>query len=44
MRLRSVLKVLARYSGEECRKIAARVLEAPRALDVQKIFFNIEVD
>ncbi len=44
VRLRSVLKVLARYSAEECRRIAARVLEAPRALDVQKIFFNIEVE
>jgi len=44
VRLRSVLKVLARYSADECRRIAARVLEAPRAIDVQKVFFNVEVD
>ena len=42
VRLRSVLKVMARYSIEECRRIAARILEAPRALDVQKVLVNIE--
>ncbi|MCU0867938.1 MAG: PEP-utilizing enzyme [Planctomycetes bacterium] len=42
VRLRGVLKVLARYSVEECRKLAARILEAPRALDVQKVLVNVE--
>lgn len=44
VRLRGVLKVLGRYSTDECRRIAARVLEAPRALDVQKVFYNVDVD
>jgi phosphotransferase system enzyme I (PtsI) len=43
VRLRGVLKVLARYSLEECRRIAARILEAPRTLDVQKVLVNIDV-
>lgn len=42
VRLRAVLKVLARYSIEECRRIAARILEAPRTLDVQKVLVNID--
>lgn len=42
VRLRGMLKVLARYSLEECRRIAARILEAPRALDVQKVLVNVE--
>jgi phosphoenolpyruvate-protein kinase (PTS system EI component) len=42
VRLRGVTKVLARYSLEECRRIAARILEAPRTLDVQKVLVNIE--
>ena len=44
VRLRGLLKVLARYSADECRRIAARVLEAPRPMDVQKVLVNIEVD
>ena len=44
VRLRGVGKVLARYSIEECRRIAARILEAPRALDVQKILVSLEVE
>lgn len=44
VRLRSVLKVLSRYTIEECRRIAARILEAPRTLDVQKVLVNLEVD
>jgi phosphoenolpyruvate-protein phosphotransferase (PTS system enzyme I) len=44
VRLRAVLKALARYSLEECRRIAARILEAPRTLDVQKVLVNLEVD
>jgi phosphoenolpyruvate-protein phosphotransferase (PTS system enzyme I) len=44
VRLRALLKVLRRYSLDECRRIAARVLEAPRSLDVQKVLVGIEVD
>jgi phosphotransferase system enzyme I (PtsI) len=44
VRLRGVLKVLARYSLDECRRIAARILEAPRTLDVQKVLVNIETE
>lgn len=44
VRLRSMLKVLARYSADECRRIAARVLEAPRTLDVQKVLVSLDVD
>jgi phosphoenolpyruvate-protein phosphotransferase (PTS system enzyme I) len=42
VRLRSILKVLERFSADECRRIAARVLEAPRSLDVQKVLVGIE--
>lgn len=42
VRLRAVLQVLARYSLDECRRIANRILEAPRTLDVQKILVNLE--
>lgn len=44
VRLRSVLKVLARYTVEECRRIAARILEAPRTLDVQKVLVSLETE
>jgi phosphotransferase system enzyme I (PtsI) len=44
VRLRSLLKVLKRYTIEECRRIAARVLEAPRTVDVQRVLVNVEVD
>lgn len=44
VRLRGMLRVLARYSADECRRIAARVLEAPRTLDVQKVLVNLDVD
>jgi len=44
VRLRGVIKVLSRYTVDECRRIAARILEAPRTLDVQKVLVNIEVD
>lgn len=43
VRLRSVLKVMGRYSIDECRRIAARILEAPRTLDVQKVLVNLDV-
>jgi len=42
VRLRSLLKVVARYSIDECRRIAARILEAPRTLDVQKVLVHLE--
>ncbi|MEO6594437.1 MAG: phosphoenolpyruvate--protein phosphotransferase [Planctomycetota bacterium] len=43
VRLRSMLEVMSRYSIDECRRIAARILEAPRTLDVQKVLVNIDV-
>jgi phosphotransferase system enzyme I (PtsI) len=43
VRLRGVLRVMARYSVDECRRIAARILEAPRTLDVQKVLVNLDV-
>lgn len=44
VRLRGMLRVLQRYTVEECRKIAARILEAPRTLDVQKVLVGLDVD
>ncbi len=44
VRLRKLLKVLRRYSAEECRRIAARILEAPRAVDVQRVLVTVETD
>jgi phosphoenolpyruvate-protein phosphotransferase len=44
VRLRGVAKVLNRYTVEECRKIAARILEAPRSLDVQKVLVNLDLE
>jgi len=44
VRLRGMLKVLSRYTVEECRRIAARILEAPRTLDVQKVLVNLETE
>lgn len=44
VRLRGVAKILARYTIEECRKIAARILEAPRSLDVQKVLVNLDLE
>jgi phosphotransferase system enzyme I (PtsI) len=43
VRLRGVLRVMARYSVDECRRIAARILEAPRTLDVQKVLVNLDL-
>jgi len=43
VRLRSMLRVLARYTTDECRRIAARMLEAPRTLDVQKVLVNLDL-
>ncbi|HEB51648.1 MAG TPA: phosphoenolpyruvate--protein phosphotransferase, partial [bacterium] len=44
VRLRGVLKVLSRYSVDECRRIAARMLEAPRTLDVQRVLVNLDLE
>jgi phosphoenolpyruvate-protein phosphotransferase len=44
VRLRALLKVLRRYTVDECRRIAARILEAPRSLDVQKVLVGIDVE
>ncbi|GDY02918.1 phosphoenolpyruvate-protein phosphotransferase [Planctomycetota bacterium] len=44
VRLRGLLKVMQRYSIEECRRIAVRVLEAPRPIDLQKVLVSIETD
>lgn len=43
VRLRGVLRMIHRYSIDECRRIAARILEAPRTLDVQKVLVNLDV-
>lgn len=43
VRLRALMKVLARYSADECRRIAARIMEAPRTLDVQKVLVNLDL-
>lgn len=43
VRLRAALRVLSRYSIDECRRIAARILEAPRTLDVQKVLVNLDL-
>lgn len=37
VRLNGMLKVLRRFTLDECRKIAEQVLEAPRVVDVQKV-------
>ncbi len=44
VRLRALLRVLSRYSVEECRKVTARILEAPRTLDVQRVLVGIDTD
>ena len=44
VRLRGLFKVMQRYSIEECRRIAVRVLEAPRPIDLQKVLVSIETD
>ncbi|MCC6670385.1 MAG: phosphoenolpyruvate--protein phosphotransferase [Planctomycetes bacterium] len=41
VRLNGTLKVLRRFSIEECKRIAERVLEAPRSLDVQRVLVGL---
>ena len=36
----TVLDVCKKYTVDECRKIADRILEAPRALDVQRLLLR----
>lgn len=42
VRLRAVLEVLGRHTVEECRKVAARILDAPRTVDVQKVLLSLD--
>ncbi|MCA8955009.1 MAG: phosphoenolpyruvate--protein phosphotransferase [Planctomycetes bacterium] len=41
VRLNGILKVLRRFTVNECQKIAERVLNAPRALDVQRVLVRL---
>lgn len=41
VRLKGVLKTLQRFTIDECRKIAESVLQAPRALDVERILVQL---
>ncbi len=41
VRLNGMLKVLGRFTIDECRGIAEKVLEAPRAIDVQKVLVRL---
>lgn len=41
VRLKDVLGALRRFSVDECRKIAERILEAPRSIEVQRILVRL---
>ena len=41
VRMDSVLKGLERFAVDECQKIAARILEAPRSLEVQRLLLRL---
>ncbi|MHC5065283.1 MAG: phosphoenolpyruvate--protein phosphotransferase [Planctomycetota bacterium] len=41
VRLKTMLKVLSRFNIDECRGIADKLLEAPRALDVQRVLLRV---
>ncbi len=41
VRLTSLLKVLRRFTVTECNKIADKILNAPRALDVQRVLVQL---
>ena len=41
VRLTSMLKVLRRFTVGECNKIADKILNAPRALDVQRVLVQL---
>ncbi len=40
-RLNGMLQVLGRFSVTECRKISAKILNAPRSLDVQRVLVKL---
>ena len=42
VRLNGMLKVLRRFTTPECQQIAEQVLEAPRALDVQRVLVGLQ--
>lgn len=41
VRMAGLLKVLRRYTIDECRKIAEKILQAPRSLDVERILVQL---
>lgn len=41
VRLNAMLKVLRTYTTEECKAVVEKVLEAPRALDVQRVLVGL---
>ncbi len=41
VRMNGLLKVLRRYTLDECQKIANEVLEAPRSVDVQRVLVGL---
>ena len=41
VRMAGLLKVLHRYTIDECRKIAEKILQAPRSLDVERILVQL---
>lgn len=44
VRLKDVLGVLRRFTVDECRKIAERILEAPRSIEVQRVLVRLTGD
>ncbi|MEM7199595.1 MAG: putative PEP-binding protein [Planctomycetota bacterium] len=42
VRMGGLLKVLRRYTVDECRRIAEQVLQAPRALDVERALVQLD--
>ena len=41
VRMNQVLKVFERFAVDECRKIADRILQAPRSLEVQRLLLRM---
>ena len=41
VRLNGVLKILSRFTLSECAKISDKILNAPRALDVQRVLVRL---
>jgi phosphoenolpyruvate-protein kinase (PTS system EI component) len=44
VRMEGMLRALGRYTIDECRKLAEKVLQAPRALDVERILVKLDVN